>query len=755
MLTRGAAGIGLGVLAGVVCLAGVVFLFSPRPDCRAGLHPREGAGIANRDGAVSGGKEASSIPVKSGDEKGEDGKVAGQPGTNVLVPGSSAETGNPCDDIEAEDQIGKGPTAPEEIAALKEKFMRERFGAICRHDKWIPTVSGGTNLVYITTGSLPPGRVGEAYEAQLQAASGFPPYSWCVAGGELPEGLTLDALSGKLRGIPLAPATADIFVGATDSRGSRDVAEYVLMFQPEDPLVILTGSMPAACPGEDYFFQLQASGGIPPYAWSVAGGLDQLGTIVLDPQTGQISGSIAASSLDSDIPLVLTLCDAQLQVSKEFVFRIRSALSILNYPQASVYEEDEFEFAFQAAGGTGPYVWGVSNSLPPGLELSAAGVCSGKPAESGRYEVSVWVQDNEGQASSVQFTLEVLPKPAASISAFEALLSRNSVALKWGMSTAGDNLSVRIVRCSAGHPAAPSDGTTLYLGPATAYTDSDVGRGTYYYAAFLEENGITVTSMPPPRVCVTLPPETDPFADGVTGKNLLHPNAFRSSELPQIVLGAPRGTGLGSGSLDIVSIGAAINNDGGASAPYGGFIMVEFTDNVAWDGPGVDFTVFENVFYVCNEAGVFDPETRFMEPATVSVSQDGINWRQFPIDFSPRYDPDSGELNLRHPYCYNSGFAGVNPVMSNGNDPDPTDPAMSGGDSFDISVLGLEWIRYVLIQSTGSRWLADRDGGIVYHNEETGAASRSNNKAGFDLDAVAAIWMKKISASGEAGGGGQ
>ena len=167
-----------------------------------------------------------------------------------------------------------------------------------------------------------------------------------------------------------------------------------------------------------------------------------------------------------------------------------------------------------------------------------------------------------------------------------------------------------------------------------------------------------------------MPPKLEPFADRVVAKQLLHPNAFRSAELPGIVLGPPRGAGLAYGSADVVSLGAAVNDDNGASAPYGGAITLEFVDNAIWNGPGDDFTIFENVFYIYDANGRPDPTTRFMEPAVVSVSQDGVTWHQFPTDFSPRYDPVSGKLNLHHPYCYRTGFAGVNPVMSNGLDPD-------------------------------------------------------------------------------------
>jgi hypothetical protein len=214
---------------------------------------------------------------------------------------------------------------------------------------------------------------------------------------------------------------------------------------------------------------------------------------------------------------------------------------------------------------------------------------------------------------------------------------------------------------------------------------------------------------------------------------------YKSALLPDIVLGPPKGGGLAQGSVDVVSLGCRTNDDGGSNAPYGGGIIIEFVDNRAWDGPGPDLTIFENVFYVG-----MDPDARFMEPATVAVSQDGVTFHSFPCDFSPRYDSE-GNLNLRHPYCYNSGFAGVNPVLSNGDYPDPTDPNVSGGDSFDLAGLGLAWIRYVWVRSTGNRWRVDRDGDLVYHSEESGAAS-GNAKSGFDLDAAAAVWFEKVEA---------
>ncbi len=485
---------------------------------------------------------------------------------------------------------------------------------------------------------------------------------------------------------------------------------------------------------------------MPPYTWIAEGGLTAWGVFAFDQLTGEIFGEIDSNAPPTDIPLKIWLQDAQQTVAAEFTLRIRTAPDILDVPASPIRQGQPFAFAFQAAGGIAPYTWSIAGTLPPGLHFAADGAFTGEPEAAGTYAIVIGVQDAAGQSDIAQFDLQVLPAEPGRISDFTAFLSRTRVALKWKLPDHSDDAAARIVRSSAAPPLSPSDGITIYYGSGEEFLDGDIVSGIYYYAAFLEEQGLAVTGAAPPMLQVSLPPDAEPFADHVADAKLLHPNAFGADKMPGIVLGAPRGAGLARGSADIVSLGAAGNDDGGASPPYGGVITLEFADNAVWNGPGDDFTIFENVFYVSGAGGALDPTTRFMEPALVSVSQDGLTWRQFPADFSPRYDPATGQLNLRHPYCYHTGFAGVNPVMSNGLDPDPADPAVSGGDSFDIGLLDMDWIRFVRIQSTGNRWLADTDGDLIYHTEEMSAATRGDTKSGFDLDAAAAIWLDRITA---------
>jgi hypothetical protein len=164
--------------------------------------------------------------------------------------------------------------------------------------------------------------------------------------------------------------------------------------------------------------------------------------------------------------------------------------------------------------------------------------------------------------------------------------------------------------------------------------------------------------------------------------------------LPNVVLGAPYGLGAGAGSLDVVSLG------------NGGSITVVFTDNQIVDGPGPDFTIFENPFESPG-LGIFT------EVAVVAASQDGVNFVEF---------PHGQDL---------SGLAGRVPVFANAatNDIDPRDPAVSGGDQFDLATIGLASARYLRITDPGA---AIDDVGNHFPTPGVG-------KSGFDLDAAIAI----------------
>jgi hypothetical protein len=219
----------------------------------------------------------------------------------------------------------------------------------------------------------------------------------------------------------------------------------------------------------------------------------------------------------------------------------------------------------------------------------------------------------------------------------------------------------------------------------------------------------------------------DPFLDAVVSRRIGTGGGAHDADLPGVVLGPPRGGGAFTGSLDTFSLG------------LGGQIVVEFRDNVVVDGPGPDFTVFENAFLPTG-ATTLPP---FAEPGTVSVSADGNTWSTFPCAVA---EPP-----------FFAGCAGVYPVFANADEPasasplmpstapigtlvdvrldDFVPPAGSGGDTFDLATVGLAAIRFVRID--GSQ-----------------AAFGLAQLAGFDLDAIAGLHSVETSGLPDADGDG-
>ncbi len=48
----------------------------------------------------------------------------------------------------------------------------------------------------------------------------------------------------------------------------------------------------------------------------------------------------------------------------------------------------------KAVGGTAPYTWSYTGTLPPGLTLSSSGLLSGKPTKAGTYTFTLKVKDS-------------------------------------------------------------------------------------------------------------------------------------------------------------------------------------------------------------------------------------------------------------------------------------------------------------------------------------------------------------------------
>jgi len=154
------------------------------------------------------------------------------------------------------------------------------------------TVNEQTQPFTITTEGLPDGIVGTEYNATLSASGGTTPYTWSLISGSLPTGLTLSN-AGVISGTPSAAGTYNFSVKVEDSSSPKKQATKqfsINVNEQTQPLTITTESLPDGIVGTQYSATLSASGGMPPYTWSINSGSLPNG-LTPNSSTGAISGT--------------------------------------------------------------------------------------------------------------------------------------------------------------------------------------------------------------------------------------------------------------------------------------------------------------------------------------------------------------------------------------------------------------------------------------------------------------------------------
>jgi len=278
------------------------------------------------------------------------------------------------------------------------------------------TLTQYAKLLFSTPSPLPLGVIGMPYSVSLQAAGGSGiNRSFAITSGSLPPGL---AFSGQtISGIPTQPGASAFTAQVTDDDGFSGASfsgtqNYAVNIVP--PVSITAGAVPGAIAGLPYLATLAATGGVPPYSWSITSGVLPSG-IFLTPATGVISGTPAATAQGSYAFTIRATDSVGLAATAPFQLVVDpTPLVIRNPTLAAATEGVAFGAAFSATGGTPPYSWSASG-LPSWLTLTSAGQLSGTPplGSAGSYNFTITVEDNASRLNGVSFTLQVNPGPLA------------------------------------------------------------------------------------------------------------------------------------------------------------------------------------------------------------------------------------------------------------------------------------------------------------------------------------------------------
>ena len=271
-------------------------------------------------------------------------------------------------------------------------------------------IIGGPSIT--TAAALPQGEITAPYSQTLAVSGGTATgFTWSVASGSLPAGLSLSA-AGALTGTPTAAGPSSFTIQVVDSGGGKATQNFTLTIIA-GPSITTSATLPKGEVGAAYSQTLSASGGSAAgFVWSVAGGSSLPAGLSLSA-AGVLSGTPAAAALGTDSFTVKVTDSGNGSATLAMSLTIFAGPTITTAPALpnGTVGVAYITATLAASGGTQPYVWSITlGSLPPGLTLAAsAGTITGTPTTptSGPSNFTVQVIDAKGVTATKQFSITI------------------------------------------------------------------------------------------------------------------------------------------------------------------------------------------------------------------------------------------------------------------------------------------------------------------------------------------------------------
>lgn len=225
----------------------------------------------------------------------------------------------------------------------------------------------------ISPPSLPNGNVGTAYSQTITGTNGLKPYTFTLAtgSGPLPTGLSLANSNnqGVISGTPTATGTFSFTIQLTDSSNPPQTAmqAYTVTINPPLPLAITTTSLLDGTVNTPYSATVMATGGVPPYTFSLATGSNPLPPNLTLAANGVITGTPTTQGTTTNI--IIQVKDSE---STPMTATMTYTLTI-NAAGANILSG---QYAFQFAGFdvTGSPISYVGSFTADGLGHITAGI---------------------------------------------------------------------------------------------------------------------------------------------------------------------------------------------------------------------------------------------------------------------------------------------------------------------------------------------------------------------------------------------
>jgi hypothetical protein len=270
------------------------------------------------------------------------------------------------------------------------------------------------NTLALPNPSSVSGTVGQTVTLQFTATGGTTPYRYTLLSGTLPAGVTLNASTGAVSGIPTQIGTSTFVIQVTDNTGITATATGSITVTTK--LTMANPPTTTAGINQNISLQFAASGGITPYTFLLQSGVLPPG-LVLNQQTGQVTGiatqvgtyTFTVLATDSSSPAQTATATGTITISTPLTMATPATVSGIVGQNASVQ--------FTAAGGTPPYTYAFSaGTLPTGLTLNPqTGLLSGQATQAGTFVFLIQATDSANLQITAQGTVNVVLASISSV----------------------------------------------------------------------------------------------------------------------------------------------------------------------------------------------------------------------------------------------------------------------------------------------------------------------------------------------------